>query len=169
MDRGLQICQTPYSAPVARSLIGQWHAEMVRRNREFVPERASMVAPGDFERPRGAFLVAFRDGEAIGCAGLRDLGNRVGEIKRVFVSPVARGRGLATALLVSLEELARLFGYRRLRLDTDGGEPAALALFRSLGYEPIEDYNGNPFASFWFQKRVRSAGESQPRSPTRPP
>ncbi len=43
---------------------------------------------------------------------------------------------------------------KELRLDTDGGEPAALALFRSAGYLPIADYNGNPYARYWFARRL---------------
>lgn len=113
-----------------------------------------MVAPGDFEPPGGVLLVASQGKAEVGCAGLRRLGDGIGEIKRVFVSPAARGRGVASALLIALEERARSLGYGTLRLDTDGREPAALALFRSLGYEPIGDYNGNPYARGWFQKRL---------------
>ena len=66
----------------------------------------------------------------------------------------ARGRGVGRALLVALEERARSLGYTTIRLDTHGGEHAAVALFRSAGYRAIADYNGNPYARYWFEKRL---------------
>lgn len=104
--------------------------------------------------PRGVFLVALREDAPIGCGGLRRLGPGVGEIKRLFVSPPARGRGLARALLLALEQRAVRLGYKTLRLDTDGIHSAAAALFRSVGYQPIPDYNGNEYARYWFEREL---------------
>jgi len=68
----------------------------------------------------------------------------VGEIKRLFVHPAARGRGIERILLRGLEERGVQLGFEELRLDTDGGAAAPLALFRSAGFDAIADYNGNP-------------------------
>jgi GNAT superfamily N-acetyltransferase len=144
----------PFASATSRQLIDAWRVEMSSRIRDFVPERASMARAADFEPPRGVFVVAWADETAVGCAGLRRLTDGVGEIKRVFVAPAARRRGVARALLTELEDRARTFGYETLRLDTDGGDPGALALFCALGYDPIEDYNANPYARHWFQKRI---------------
>ena len=140
---------------MVQRLIDQMSAERSARIPDFTPSGGSPVEASDFVAPAGVFLVAAREGEAVGCAGLRRLGPGVGEIKRLFVSPPARGLAIARRLLEALEHRAEALGYGTLRLDTHGGEPAALALFRGRGYYPIEDYNGNPYARHWFERRIR--------------
>ncbi len=83
----------------------------------------------------------------------------VGEIKRMFVRPAARSRGVAGALLEALEATARSLGYRRVRLDTGPKQVHAIRLYQRAGYVPIDPYNDNPFASFWGEKELK------PRSP----
>lgn len=61
---------------------------------------------------------------------------------------------MARALINQLEQLARDAGYDTVRLDTGGKQPASVALFTSSGYQPIADYNGNPVAAYWFEKRL---------------
>jgi GNAT superfamily N-acetyltransferase len=112
------------------------------------------VEASDFTSPDGVFLLAVSDKTPVGCGGLRRLTRTTGEVKRVFVRPAARGHGVGRILLGGLEQRAREQGCRALRLDTDGGDPAALTLFRSSGYQPIPDYNGNPYARHWFEKRL---------------
>ena len=91
----------------------------------------------------------------MGCGGVRILKPGVAEIKRMYVVPEARGRGVARALLAALEDAARDLGYDRVRLDTGPRQLAAEHLYRSAGYEEIPDYNGNYMASFWGEKRLR--------------
>jgi GNAT superfamily N-acetyltransferase len=83
------------------------------------------------------FLVA-RDehGRAVGCGALRGQGE-VGELKRMFVRPQSRGRGIAQALLARLEDEARARGFRVLRLETGSFQPEARGLYERSGYEPI--------------------------------
>jgi GNAT superfamily N-acetyltransferase len=102
--------------------------------------------------PGGAILVAWADGAPIGMAGLRRLSDTRGEVKRLFVRPPGRRRGVARALLSELERIAPELGYRELWLDTHADEPAAL--FRSAGYADIEPYNENSYARYWFSKPV---------------
>jgi GNAT superfamily N-acetyltransferase len=73
--------------------------------------------------------------------------------------PHARSRGLARALLAALEAAARDLGYERVRLDTGARQPHARALYEAEGYRSIPDYNGNPYAAFWAEKRLAGAGE----------
>jgi ribosomal protein S18 acetylase RimI-like enzyme len=68
--------------------------------------------------------------------------------------PGARGRGLGRRLLRALEEAAAELGWHTVRLDTGDQQPDALALFRSAGYREIPDYNANPYASYWLEKRL---------------
>ena len=86
--------------------------------------------------------------------GLRRLGDEVAEIKRMYVRPDARSRGVAAALLRALEEAAGAMGYTRLRLDTGPKQVTARRLYRAAGYREIAPYNDNPFACFWGEKRL---------------
>jgi GNAT superfamily N-acetyltransferase len=87
------------------------------------------------------------------CAGgIKRLSERCGEIKRMYVVPGQRGRGVARALLGALEDAARELGYDTVRLDTGTHQPHALALYLDAGYRPIPDYNDNRAASFWGEK-----------------
>jgi GNAT superfamily N-acetyltransferase len=108
--------------------------------------------PQDFAPPDGAFLVGAPHGEPVCGGGVKRLFPGCAEIKRMYVAPAARGRGLARALLSALEDEARRLGYVTVRLDTGPRQPHAHALYLSAGYRPIDDYNGNPFASFWGEK-----------------
>ena len=119
-----------------------------------VPEAPSASA-ADFRPPGGTFLVGFDDeGRPVAGGGVKRLGPGVAEIKRMYVLPDARGRGIARELLVALEDAARDLGYERVRLDTGAKQPHAEALYRSAGYADIPDYNGNPAASYWGEKRL---------------
>ena len=76
------------------------------------------------------------------------------EIKRMWVAPAARRRGLGRRLLAALEDAARAAGHRHVVLDTSSGQPEALAMYRALGYLEVPDYNGNPYAAHWFEKAL---------------
>lgn len=96
------------------------------------------------------FLVA-RDGTgiALGCGGLRFLGNREAEIKRMYVAPAARGTGVATAILRALEDAARDAGVRTLLLETGPAQPEAIRFYEREGYRRIENfgpYRGEPLS-----------------------
>ena len=120
-----------------------------------VPEAPSATA-ADFSPPGGTFLVGFSDdGEPVCCGGVKDLGDGACEIKRMFVVPSARGRGVAGELLVALEDAARSLGYSRVRLDTGPKQPHAERMYRQAGYEEIGNFNANPFASFFGEKSLR--------------
>jgi GNAT superfamily N-acetyltransferase len=80
------------------------------------------------------------DGTAIGCGALRGIADGVGELKRMYVVPAARGRGVARALLAALEDEARSRGWATLRLETGPRQPEAIALYTGAGYRPIEAF-----------------------------
>jgi GNAT superfamily N-acetyltransferase len=99
------------------------------------------------------------DGTALGCGALRPLGDGAAEVKRMYVVPDARGRGLARAVLAGLEEAARGRGWTVLRLETGPRQPEAVALYTAAGYRPIGafgGYAGDPDAtdSLYFERTL---------------
>lgn len=113
-------------------------------------ERELAELPGAYAPPRGRLLLAWADGAAVACAALRPLrkeaGVDIGEIKRLYVCPPQRGRGIARRLAAELIGAARTIGYGALRLDTLEFMHAAAALYRSLGFVDIAPYYDNPLA-----------------------
>jgi GNAT superfamily N-acetyltransferase len=77
------------------------------------------------------------DGLPVGCGALRPLAADTAEVKRMYVVPAARGRGLARALLAALEDAAVARGWTTLRLETGPAQPEAVALYTGAGYRPI--------------------------------
>lgn len=112
------------------------------------------ATPEEMAAPGGAFVVGWLDGEPVACGGVRRLEDGAAEIKRMYVAPAARSRGVARALLAALEDAARALGYARVRLDTGPLQPHARTLYDSAGYTEIADYNANPWAAFWGEKAL---------------
>lgn len=113
------------------------------------------ATPAQLAPPEGAFLVGWRDDVPVACGGLKRLDEGLAEVKRVYVAPAARSRGVAREVMGALEDVARGLGYARLRFDTR--QPHGRALCLSLGYVEIADYNGNPNATFWGEKELDPA------------
>lgn len=110
------------------------------------------LVPDELRGPDGAYLVGYEGSDAVAGGGLRRLDYGVAEIKRMFVRPAARSRGVARALLTALEQAALDLGYEKVRLDTGPKQVHGLALYRSAGYVDVPPYNDNPFACFWGEK-----------------
>ena len=102
--------------------------------------------PGDYAPPRGRLLLAVDPaGVPAGCVALRPLEAEACEMKRLYLRASARGSGAGRALVARLLDEARLAGYRAMRLDTVPAKmPAAVALYRSLGFVEIPPYNAHP-------------------------
>jgi GNAT superfamily N-acetyltransferase len=91
-----------------------------------------------------AVVVVARDddGTALGCGALRALGNGVAEVKRMYVVPAARGRGVATAVLAALEAAAGERSWTTLRLETGPRQPESIGLYSRAGYARIDAFGG---------------------------
>jgi putative acetyltransferase len=103
--------------------------------------------PGDYAPPDGRLLLAEYEGQLAGCVALHKISADICEMKRLYLRPAFRGKGLGRILAERILRDAREIGYRRLRLDTV--EPVmkdAVAMYRRLGFQEIEPYRANPMA-----------------------
>ena len=137
----LEIRPVGYATEPARTLVEAALADLAVRY-DHPTGDDTPVDPAEFDAPGGAFLVAWLDGRPVGCGGWRSLhgGGEVAEIKRMYVAPEARGRGVALALLRALEDSARQAGRKRMVLETGYRQPEAIALYGRAGYARIEDF-----------------------------
>jgi GNAT superfamily N-acetyltransferase len=112
------------------------------------------AGPSELAAPGGTFVVGYEDGQPLCIGGLKRLPDGACEIKKMFVVESARGRGVARTLLVELERLARELGYEIARLDTGPKQTRARRMYERAGYVAIENFNANPMATFFAQKRL---------------
>ncbi len=152
------IRQIDPQSPEAIQCLKSYYDELERRfDRGFDvslsrdPEASAMMPP------MGAFYVAMSDGQPLGCCGLKGNGSDVAEIKRLWVSPTARGLGLAQALLTACEEAALALGIKVLRLDTNSALPEAAKLYRKTGWTQIDRFNDDPYPDLFFKKGLEKA------------
>lgn len=143
------------TSSVAESVLRRYYEELDARFPGGFDVARTVAAPAEELRaPHGAFLVVWLGGEAVACGAVRKLAPTVGEIKRMWVDPRARGRGIARRLLAALEMRAAALGCSAVRLDTAASLDEALGLYRSSGYVEIPAYNDNRYAAHWFEKRL---------------
>ena len=137
------ISREPFESADAQALAQAQQAELrgIDGRGDIGPVRVGAM----FEPPDGVFLVArAEDGAPLGCGGVARFDETRGELKRMYVVPEARGRGIGRELLVALEAEARALGYRGLVLETGTAQEAAIGLYASFGYAPIPCYG--PYA-----------------------
>jgi GNAT superfamily N-acetyltransferase len=148
----VEVRSEPPDGPVARGLYAAYLALVCERLPGFVPSEDIFSTADAFSGPGSAWLVLYEDGEPVGCGGLRTLAPGVGEIKRMYVDAAARRRGHGRRLLAELEALARLAGYRRIRLYTTEVLAEARALYESAGYALASTHERGGRRDFWLQK-----------------
>ena len=135
----IRVVHASLTDEVSRALIEALNAELSA----MYPEPGAnhfKLDPEQTARGRGAFLVVYRGDVAVGCGAVRLIDADTGELKRMYVSPAERGRGLGRLLVAELEAEARALGVRRLVLETGTRQEAALALYRAAGFLPIPLY-----------------------------
>ena len=144
----LQIAPEALTSPIAVALVAALNVELSA----LYPEPGAThfrLDPDEVAPGHGIFLVARWSDRPVGCGALRcireaaltrELGSRVGELKRMYVAPEVRGRGIGRALLTRLEAEARGLGLARLVLETGTRQAEALALYRRAGFTEISAY-----------------------------
>jgi GNAT superfamily N-acetyltransferase len=137
MSTSAELRALGYADPVAQHLIERVQQEYVVR---YGGRDAAVVDPAEFSAPLGRFLVAEVDGVPAGCGGWRAHGDGVAELKRMYVEPVFRRRGIAALVLAELERSAAAAGHRHLLLNSGDRQPEALALYARAGYTPVAGY-----------------------------
>jgi GNAT superfamily N-acetyltransferase len=146
----LRFAATSSARPPASDLLEALHVEYDAAAGRALRGGPS-AEPSDFAPPGGTFLVAYEHDRAVACGGLKTVGPGVAEVKRMYVVPQARRRGVGRALLSALEDRARSLGFGRARLDC---ERHNWPFYRAAGYVEIDDYNDNPFADHWAEKQL---------------
>jgi GNAT superfamily N-acetyltransferase len=143
--------------PASRALWAEYLALLEERLDVPVEDPEHIFAPSEsFAGPGSAWLVAYEGEDPVACGGLRALDAETGEIKRMFVSSRARGRGHARALLAELERRAAAAGQRRLRLITTEVLREARALYRAAGYAIVATPREGDRQDYVMEKRLAS-------------
>ena len=152
---GLAIAAESFDSPDARRLIAALDAglaELYPPTQRFGPN----LKAEHLEGGRGTFLVARDGGRAVGCGAIRLLDAASAEVKRMYVEPDQRGRGVGRAVLTGLEAAARERGIQRLVLETGVHQDAAISLYRRAGFTPVDcwgEYASSP-TSVCFEKSL---------------
>ena len=151
----MEIRRESFDSETAQALAGALEAELLDTY-DGAPGSGGLPAASIFEPPDGSFLVGWVDGEAVACGGVARYDEGTAEIRRMYVVPAARGRGLSRQVLAALEDEALALGYSFVRLETGNLQAAAIGLYVSAGFGPIPRYG--PFAndpkSVCFEKRL---------------
>ena len=103
-------------------------------------EHELAALPGKYAPPKGSLLIAHHAGRPAGCVALRDLGDRICEMKRMFIPTELRGLGIGRALADQIIADARTAGYRLMRLDTSRRQSEAMRLYERSGFRRIDPY-----------------------------
>jgi len=151
----LSVAPEPFDSADAKRLVAALDAHLsslYAPDQRFGPNlKPEQLAPGS-----GLFLVARDGGEAVGCGALRRLDPFTAEVKRMYVEPARRGRGVGAAVLERLEAAARELGVHRLVLETGIYQAEAISLYRRAGFRPVpcwDEYAAAP-TSVCFEKEM---------------
>ncbi len=132
--------RTDADAATAQALVREYVASLERPEEYEGLEEELAVLTEHYGPPGGTFLLVYDGAVLAGCGALRRFDAATGEVRRLYVRPTFRGRGVGRALMEALVQTARGLGYRHLLLDTLPELRSAQALYRSLGFQEIAPY-----------------------------
>jgi putative acetyltransferase len=151
----ITVAAEPFDSAEAQRLIAALDAHLAGRysaDQRFGPN----LRPEHLEPGLGTFVIARADGLAVGCGALRRLDEESAEVKRMYVEPDLRGRGVAKEILDHLEAAARVMGTRRLLLETGIYQAEAIGLYRRVGFNPVRCWGeyADVLTSVCFEKHI---------------
>ena len=152
-DGNIVVAREPAASPEALTICAELDDDLRQR---YPGSPTNGLTTRDLDDPATVFLVARLQGAVVGCGAMRRLETRLGEVKRMFVRPEFRGRGVGRRILAAIEAAAGAAGMRTLRLETGARQPEAIRLYESAGYRPIPAYGefvGDPL-SRCFEKNL---------------
>jgi DNA-binding MarR family transcriptional regulator/GNAT superfamily N-acetyltransferase len=139
----------------ARWCFEQYFGELDKRFEAGFDPALSLSADAlELTAPAGALIVARLHGDPIGCVALKFHKKSPAELKRMWVSPSARGMGVGRRLIVEAEKRARQAKARIIRLETNRTLREAISLYRQSGFIEVDAFNSEPYAHHWFEKRL---------------
>jgi GNAT superfamily N-acetyltransferase len=154
----VEIRQVDPEDPDALHCVAEYVAELNRRSaRGFDPSMGATALPHEVLPPAGQFFVAYLHGQPVGCGAVKHHADAPAEIKRMWIAPQARGRGLGRRLLETLEASALAGGAEVAHIETSAVLTEALGLYRSAGWVEVPPFNEEPFADHWMEKRLSDA------------
>jgi DNA-binding MarR family transcriptional regulator/GNAT superfamily N-acetyltransferase len=160
VERLLQVSMVDFaiedpSTAEARWCFDQYFAELdARFDAGFDPALSISADAEELTPPAGVLVIARLRGQPVGCGALKLHQERPAELKRMWITPSARGLGIGRRLLGELERHAREAGVTLLRLETNRALSEAIALYRRSGYAEVDAFNAEPYAHYWFEKRL---------------
>jgi ribosomal protein S18 acetylase RimI-like enzyme len=145
--------------PHGQACLRAYFAELDERSETgFDPRTGISADPEELMAPAGSFVIAYVDGEPVGCGAVKHHRGAPSEIKRMWVASSARGRGVGRHVLAELESEVLRSGGTVAHLETNRTLTEAIALYRSAGYVEVPPFNDEPFAHHWFEKHLRPQG-----------
>lgn len=147
--------EAEYSSELARQCLNAYARELSERvSGSFTLARSGEPDLSQMAPPNGTFIIARLEDVPIGCVGVKGSGGKVAEIKRMWITPAARGLGLSRRLMTFAEDAARSIGIETLRLDTNSALFEAVGLYKSMGWVEIEPFNDDPDPDTFFEKHL---------------
>lgn len=157
MEKEIKVLKVDPFSEDAGQLIDELTSEIARRY-DFQMDGKGAFSPGEVTVDKAGFYLVYLAEEPVACGALRPLhGNEIAEVKRMYVKPGFRGRGLAKLVLETVEQAASDFGYKKIWLETGDRQPEAINLYESAGYRRIENYGiyKENLHSNCFEKMIR--------------
>ena len=153
------VAEEPADSDDVRWCFEQYYAELDDRfEAGFDVAAALPLGLDELTPPRGLVLVARLEGAPIGCGAVKLSDPDVAEIKRMWVSRAARGRGLGNRILAELESRAIAAGRSVARLETNRSLTEAVSMYRRRGYREVAPFNDERYGDHWFEKRLNPDG-----------
>ena len=146
----------PPDGPAGRDCLDRYRAELADRFEGGFDAAQNPISEEEMRPPQGLLLVAWLDGEPVGCGALRVVDAGTTEIKRMWTAPAARGLGIARRVLQALEGEAAKAGRMTVRLDTNRSLREAQRFYEQEGYQEVAPFNDQPYADFWYAKRLQA-------------